>query len=155
VREFSVGSPQIDIAGRKRAHSRRRLMATKRDPQPAAVAFDFERFLQDLRSPDEDTRARAVGRVCPCRLGWDVFQRCMDLVEPLRKDPSPRVRKAALHVFEDAFEMESHGLPTSPQETKNEMVARRRAMRWQPDEPEREADRAKGRGKGRGNRPGP
>jgi hypothetical protein len=114
-------------------------MSSKRDPHPT-VAFDFERFAQELRSPDEATRTRAARGICPCRLGWEVFERCMELVEPLRKDPSPMVRKAALHVFEDAFEMESRGLPTTPQALKNEMVARRRQTRWQTDEPELKAD---------------
>jgi hypothetical protein len=110
-------------------------MARRRDPEPT-LAFDFARFAHELRSPDEETRARAARNICPCRLGWDVFQQCMDLVEPLRKDPSPMVRKAALHVFEDAFEMQSHGLPTTPQALKNEMIARRRQSRWQADDPD-------------------
>jgi hypothetical protein len=76
------------------------------------------------------TRARAARGICPCRLGWEVFEQCMALVEPLRKNPSPAVRRAALHVFEDAFQMESRGLPTTPQEIHNVIVARRRASRW-------------------------
>jgi hypothetical protein len=112
-------------------------MASKKEhcnPEP----FDFDRFQSDLCSPVAETRARAARQICPCRLGWEVFERCMALVEPLRKDPSPMVRRAALHVFEDAFEMESRGLPTTPQEVKNEMVARRRASRW-GDEREKDA----------------
>src|SRR5207247_2294872 len=73
-------------------------------------------------------------QVCPCRMGWDGFQRSMQIVATLTKDPSPLVRRAALHVFQDAFEMESSGLPTTPQEITNEMTARKRRMRWRPDE---------------------
>jgi hypothetical protein len=105
-------------------------MAHRRRAQPAREPFDFDRFQEDLVSPDAEVRARAARQICPCRLGWEVFERCMEQVEPLRKDPSPDVRAAALHVFEDAFEMQSRGLPTTPQELKNEMVARRRAGRW-------------------------
>jgi hypothetical protein len=128
-------------------------MTRKRAPEPA-ITFDFERFSQELRSADEATRARAAREICPCRLGWDVFQRCMERVEPLRKDPSPMVRKAALHVFEDAFEMESNGLPTTPQALKNEMVARRRQMRWQTDDPGLETDDRASRRKGGRKKPG-
>lgn len=95
-------------------------------PEP----FDFDRFQADLRSLDAELRARAARQICPCRLGWEVFERCMEQVEPLRKDPDPAVRRAALHVFEDAFEMQSRGLPTTPQMMTNEMVAHRNASRW-------------------------
>jgi hypothetical protein len=113
------------------------MMAGKKSapPQPP---FDFDRFQAELRSPDAELRARAARQICPCRLGWDVFERCMELVEPLRKDPSPEVRRAALHVFEDAFEMQSRGLPTTPQAITNELVARRRQTGWGDDEPEPE-----------------
>jgi hypothetical protein len=58
----------------------------------------------------------------------------MDIVRKLQKDPNPRVRAAALHEFEDAFEMDSSGLPTTRQEVTNEMVVRKRQMRWETDE---------------------
>jgi hypothetical protein len=67
-------------------------------------------------------------------MGWDGFQRSMEIVAKLKKDPSPLVRRAALHVFQDAFEMESGGLPTTPQAITNEMTARKRRMRWRPEE---------------------
>jgi hypothetical protein len=105
-----------------------------RSPAPSAVEYDLDALLADFLSDDEATRAKAVRQVCPCRMSWDTFQRCMDLVRNLQKDPSRRVRAAALHVFEDAFEMDSSGLPTSRQEVTNEMVARRRQMRWETDE---------------------
>lgn len=115
-------------------------MAHRRKKEPVKEPFDFERFQAELRSPDAELRARAARQICPCRLGWEVFERCMEMVEPLRKDPSSEVRRAALHVFEDAFEMQSRGLPTTPQEITNEMVARRRASRW-GDERDEEAER--------------
>jgi hypothetical protein len=51
----------------------------------------------------------------------------------MTKDPNSDVRANALHVFEDAFELENEGLPTTPQAVTNEMVARRRQTRWRND----------------------
>jgi hypothetical protein len=98
---------------------------------------DLDQIRADLASPDAAVRARAARQVCPCRLGWDGFEQCMDPVKKLQKDPSPPVRRAALHVFEDALEMENGALPTSPQTLTQEMAARKRRLRWQPlEEPE-------------------
>ena len=101
---------------------------------------DVSRVLADMVSTDEATRARAVRAVCPCRLGWDRFEQCLDEVKKLQKDPSPAVRGAALHVFEDAYEMDNSGLPTTRQETTNEMAARKRRSRWQPEDDEEDLE---------------
>jgi len=63
-------------------------------------------LLQALRSPHENTRLEALHRVCPCRTSFAVYERYMDEVRRLRKDPSPRVRKVAGHVEEDAGHIE-------------------------------------------------
>jgi vesicle coat complex subunit len=105
-------------------------MAKMNHPPPE---HDLDSILADLQSPDEVTRAKAVRSICPCRMGWDVFQQTMAFADQLRKDPSPIVRRAALHAFEDAYEMDSSGLPTSRQETKNEMLAKKRRMRASRD----------------------
>jgi hypothetical protein len=110
-------------------------MAKKPQPQPAPE-IDLDALMHDLHSIDDAMRARAVRSICPCRLGWDAFQHCMDTVKQLQKDPNPAVRAAALHVFKDAYGMDSRGLPTSPQEMKNEMLARKRQMRWRSDDME-------------------
>ena len=49
-----------------------------------------DRMLAALRSPDEETRIRALHRVCPCAGGFSVYERYMDEVRRLKKDPSPR-----------------------------------------------------------------
>jgi hypothetical protein len=106
-------------------------MAKKHHPPPPA-AVDLDRIAADLASTDEETRARAARSVCPCRMGWNAFEQCLDQVKALQKDPSPQVRGAALHVFEDAFEMENEGLPTTPQMFTNELTARKLRLRWKP-----------------------
>jgi hypothetical protein len=97
---------------------------------------DLEQTMVDLCSPDETTRARAARGLCPCRTDWDVFEQTLDTLRRMTKDPSPVVRANALHVFEDAFEMDNQGLPTAPQTLTNEMAARRRQMRWRMDDEE-------------------
>lgn len=66
-----------------------------------------DRMLAALRSPDEETRIRALHRVCPCAGGFSVYERYMDEVRRLKKDPSLAVRRVALHVERDASEIEA------------------------------------------------
>ena len=118
---------------------------TKKHLSAAVDPIDLDGLQRDLAASDEETRLRAVRQVCPCRLGWDGFQQCMDIVKKLQKDPSPKVRGAALHAFVDAFEMDSSGLPTSPRAITNEMVARKLGARWQPLEHPEEQKREPGK----------
>jgi hypothetical protein len=117
---------------RDRKYRHRILRAAAKNPRPVSE-FDLERVLGEVQSPDEATRARAVRNLCPCRVGWRNFEQGIDVVTRMQKDSSPEVRRQALHVFEDAFEMASEGLPTSPRTITNEMAARRREMRWSSD----------------------
>src|SRR5438552_909929 len=48
--------------------SEKKKKAQSEPPEPAA-AFDRDRLMADLHSPDAATRARAARQVCPCRLG--------------------------------------------------------------------------------------
>ena len=100
------------------------------------AAPEFERITQGLASPDRKCRARAVLVLCPCRAGWEPFEQHLDDLARLRKDPDPAVRARALHVFQDAAELQSEGYPTTPREADNEMVRTRRASRFPPDEDE-------------------
>ena len=72
----------------------------KRRRQGCAPAL--EAVLAQLRSADEDARVKALHRVCPCAAGFLVYERFRAEVRRLQKDPSPRVRSAALHVEQDA-----------------------------------------------------
>lgn len=71
-----------------------------------AHSIDLERVLAGLDSPDEFIRAQAVRSLCPCRVGYAVYECYVGEVKRLQKDPSELVRKAALHVEEDAFRLE-------------------------------------------------
>ena len=92
--------------------------------------LDVNHVLTDIHSADEHVRASAVRSLCPCRSGWGPFEEHLHLIKALCKDPSPLVRKAALHLFEDAGEMQSEGLTTNPHEATNEMLRTRRASRF-------------------------
>ena len=59
-------------------------------------------LLTQLRDPDDEVRVKALHRVCPCGAGFRVYERFRGEVKRLQKDPSPRVRAAALHVEQDA-----------------------------------------------------
>lgn len=94
---------------------------------------NFERILADLDSPDERVRARAVGALCPCRIGAEGFEPRLDLVRRAQKDPSRLVRAAALHVLGEAMEG-GEGSATSRQLTTNDMARTRFRNRWRRDE---------------------
>lgn len=79
-------------------------MAKKRDA--SCVEVDTERLLLDLQSPDEVVRGEAVRSLCPCHVGWEVFERHVGVVLRLVRDPSREVRAHALHVFDDAARMQ-------------------------------------------------
>lgn len=89
--------------------------------------------MMELKSPDAQVRASAVRSLCPCHAGWEVFEQNIGLIEQLKKDPCEDVRASALHVFEDAGEMQSGGYPTNPREMTNEMLRTKRASRFRPD----------------------
>ena len=92
--------------------------------------LEMEALRHDLESPDDAARAKAVRALCPCRLGWTAFEQSLEAVSKLRKDADPAVRAAALHVFEDAAELESSGLETHRREGTNEMLRVKRASRF-------------------------
>jgi hypothetical protein len=123
----------------RKAERVQRARQKKQAKAPPPCPVDPERIRVELQSPDAAVRARATRQVCPCRTDWETFQALLDPLHQLTKDASREVRAHALHVFEDAFGMESGGLPTTPRELTNEMVARRRATRWQPAAQERAA----------------
>jgi hypothetical protein len=102
----------------------------KKNTGDACTTAELDRIMEELRSPEERVRAKAVSKVCPCRMGWEGYQRAMEVVDALRKDASPLVRGAAKHVVEESFQMAGGGLPTSRRMVRNEMDARKRRSRW-------------------------
>ena len=105
----------------------------KANPPHVCVVPDMDAILRDIESPDETVRASAVRSLCPCRSGWEFFEAYLPLIRQLQKDSSPLVRASALHLFEDADEMETEGLPTNPREVHNEMLRTKRASRFRRD----------------------
>ena len=68
---------------------------------------DHELLLSEFQSPDELLRAKALGSVCPCRNGWELFEQHVNFVSRLTRAPSRAVRAGALHVFNDAALIQS------------------------------------------------
>ncbi|BDI28635.1 hypothetical protein CCAX7_006860 [Capsulimonas corticalis] len=95
-----------------------------------------EQLLADLQSPDETIRAKAIHAACPCEAGMELFEKHIDLLAGMKKDPSPLVRTVALHVFQDAFEGICDSFPTSRAETTNEILRTRRQSRFKREEVE-------------------
>jgi hypothetical protein len=93
---------------REKKHRHRVLRTMERQPERAmALEPDVNQIVADFKAPDEATRGKAVRQVCPCRMGWEVFQETMEPLKKMTKDPSPYVRAQALHVFEDAYGLQS------------------------------------------------
>ena len=89
------------------------------------------RLQSHLESANEAVRLKALGSLCSGSAGWEIFERHMDLVVRLKKDLDPKVCARALHIFEDADEMQSDGYPTHRREVVNEMFVQSGA----PDSP--------------------
>ena len=87
--------------------------------------------------------------LCPCHSGWQPFEQYLKTVAELQKDESPIVRRAAIHVFEDAGQIESGGYPTNPREVTNEMLRTKRASRF-PRDADEIAEKARGKRRKRG-----
>jgi hypothetical protein len=68
----------------------------------------YERFNPgDLYAADPHRREFALRCICPCHGSWELFERHLDDVKRLEKDPDPAVRAAALHLWEDVGKLES------------------------------------------------
>lgn len=80
-------------------------MSIKKRPDDDVV--DDEVLLSEFQSPDELVRAKALGSVCPCRNGWELFEQHVNRVSRLTRDSCRAVRARALHVFHDAVLIQS------------------------------------------------
>jgi hypothetical protein len=85
-----------------------RLMAEVESRRASGFSEDVvQHLLADMQSADEQTRARAVRELCPCRMPWEVFDRLRSAAKRLQRDPSPLVRAEARHIEQDAREVAS------------------------------------------------
>ncbi len=73
----------------------------------ARKPVDTDRLRSDLDSPDDQLRLRALRQCCPCRSGYSVYETFRSDVRRLRKDPHPEIRKLALHIEQEACDIES------------------------------------------------
>ncbi len=101
---WQAARAERDRRVREKKHRHRVVRFQERNPERAkALEPDVNRIVADFKAPDEASRGKAVRQVCPCRMGWEVFQETMEDLQKMTKDPSPYVRAQALHVFEDAY----------------------------------------------------
>jgi hypothetical protein len=91
---------------RNRDYAEHVLEVVERKRSRPPTEQQVERTLAAMCSPDENVRTDAVRHLCPCRVPWPVYQQNLGAVQALRKDPSPQVRRAALHLEEDANHLE-------------------------------------------------
>jgi hypothetical protein len=125
--------------------------------QEGTRQLDPVQLQTDLRSPIEAARAKAVRSLCPCQAGWETFESHLDLVDRLKHDDSLLVRAQALHLYEDAREMQSEGYPTSTAQVRNEMLRTKQQSRFRADSDVRAdaaAARSAGKRTGKGQRRG-
>jgi hypothetical protein len=94
-----------------------------------ACITDPRQLAAGLSSTDPAARLKTLRSICPCRMGWQAFDACRPLVQALRKDADPEIRRVAQHVMADAFQMKSEGQATSRAQVSNDMAARKQRMR--------------------------
>jgi hypothetical protein len=100
---------------------------------------DVNQVEEDLQVTDEAVRSRAVGGLCPCHAGWDLFEDKVDVVIQSLRDPSRAVRRSALHVLEDAAVMQSREDLKYYLKPGEEKIGEKRALHFRPMERRLEA----------------
>jgi len=73
----------------------------------ARKPVDVDEVRSGLESQDDEARLRALRQCCPCRSGYSVYEVFRSEVRRLSKDPHPEIRKLALHIEQEACEIES------------------------------------------------
>jgi hypothetical protein len=92
---------------------------------PRRADDSLDRFTEDdLYSTDEDVRAKALRRLCPCHGSFEMYDKYLDVIRAMQKDPSDKVRRVALHLEEDALLLES--MQYRREETEEALSRRRR-----------------------------
>jgi hypothetical protein len=99
-----------------------------------AQAFDEALFASRKCSPEEAERGDAVRSLCPCHVGWEVFEGHVVEVLHALKDRSRGVRAGALHVLGDAARMQHVGEIDYYVQEAEERLRRKRSSRFRPGE---------------------
>jgi hypothetical protein len=102
---------------------------------------DVRPLVNELQATDEVVRGNAVRGLCPCHVGWEVFEQHVDVLIRLLRDRSDVVRAHALHVFEDAVRMQSASDLQYYIEPGEERIGEKRACHFRPMEKRLEARR--------------
>ena len=100
---------------------------------------DVKQIEADLQVTDEGLRSKAVGGLCPCHAGWELFEKKVDTVMRSLRDPSRVVRRSALHVLEDAAVMQSREDLKYYLEPVEQRMSEKRALHFRPMERRLEA----------------
>ena len=117
----------------------------------AAQAFDEGRYASRMCSPEEEERGDAVRSLCPCHVGWEVFEGHVGEVLHALKDRSRGVRAQALHVFEDAARMQHVSEIDFYVQEAEERLRRKGFSRFRPTEKKIDRLRWRARRRGRAN----
>lgn len=93
------------MSNSRRQHIERGLARVERDRCRPLTEADMARLITQMSSDDEEVRAAALRRSCPCHVPWEAFELLRKPAQRLRRDPSPVVRALALHLEDDAREI--------------------------------------------------
>ena len=103
---------------------------------------DPEILLSGLQSSDERVRVKALGSLCPCRNGWELFEQHVAIVSQLTKDSRPEIRALALHIFRDAALIQSIGDAEYRFQSVEDVLRKKRTPRSRGEEAQFEVRRS-------------
>jgi hypothetical protein len=84
------------------AHVEHFVQTVERARSGADWETEAARIIAGMQSGDDETRARAVREICPCRMPWQMFNRLRKAAKRLQHDPNPTVAANARHIEVDA-----------------------------------------------------
>lgn len=67
--------------------------------------IEAARIADEMQSDEAEIRARAVRKICPCKMPWPVFNRLRKAAKRLQHDPDPKVAANARHIEVDATQV--------------------------------------------------
>ena len=67
---------------------------------------DISDIAADIQVPDESVGGDAVCELCPCHVGFEVFEEKVSVVLRHLRDGSRKIKAQALHVYDDASRMQ-------------------------------------------------
>jgi hypothetical protein len=95
------------LTSTQRAYMKNFLQTVENERAQPYTEEDIQNIRAGMSSEDEQTRAKAVLAICPCRMSWEVFHEFRKSAKRLQQDISPLVRANARHIEEDAHKVAS------------------------------------------------